>query len=97
MDSSDRALCKRCWGRNDCGQLGDGTTARRSTPPTGDVLTGVKAIAAGLSFALGSAGHDREFQWALDCLAPEQHGSDAGTPEPRRIVRLMYSDTVFSK
>src|SRR5512142_802985 len=38
-----------CWGRNLLGQLGDGTTTSSSTPPTSDVLAGVKAIAAGSS------------------------------------------------
>ena len=38
----------RCWGHNQFGQLGDGTTEDRSAPPGGDVVTGVQAIAAGL-------------------------------------------------
>jgi alpha-tubulin suppressor-like RCC1 family protein len=37
----------RCWGANEAGQLGDGTTTGRVTVPASDVLTGVKAIAAG--------------------------------------------------
>ena len=37
----------RCWGRNEYGQLGDGTLVGRSTVPTSDVLTGVQAIALG--------------------------------------------------
>jgi alpha-tubulin suppressor-like RCC1 family protein len=37
----------RCWGDNYYGQLGDGTTNNRLTPPTSDVLTDVVAIAAG--------------------------------------------------
>jgi len=37
----------RCWGDNQYGQLGDGSTVNSSTPPSSDVLTGVQAIATG--------------------------------------------------
>lgn len=37
----------RCWGANQAGQLGDGTTTERHAPPATDALTGVSAIAAG--------------------------------------------------
>src|SRR6185295_15965003 len=39
----------RCWGNNDHGQLGDGTTTGWAAAPPTDVLTGVRAIAAGIA------------------------------------------------
>jgi titin len=38
-----------CWGLNDAGQLGDGTTTSRTTPATVPGLTGVAALTAGES------------------------------------------------
>jgi alpha-tubulin suppressor-like RCC1 family protein len=40
----------RCWGGNDFGQLGNGTTTGIFSPPTSDVLTGVQSVAAGRFF-----------------------------------------------
>ena len=38
----------RCWGYNNYGQLGDGTTNDLYTPPSSDVLSGVSQIVTGI-------------------------------------------------
>ncbi len=40
----------RCWGRNDHGQLGDGTTIDRPVPVSPSGLTGVAEVASGTTF-----------------------------------------------
>src|SRR5687768_10842814 len=55
----------KCWGRNDAGQLGDGTMTHRAAPvdvlvsPGGAPLTGVSAIVTGFDHAcaLMTSGH----------------------------------------
>lgn len=37
----------RCWGNNDYGQLGVGTTTQAVSPPATDTITGVAQLAAG--------------------------------------------------
>lgn len=48
----------RCWGRNVEGQLGDGTTLARSSPPGADQVAGIQTIAPGLyhTCGIGAAG-----------------------------------------
>ena len=58
----------RCWGANGQGQLGDGTTTDRPTPPPADVAGGMAAVSAGdiHTCALTNAGGVRCWGHNLD-------------------------------
>ncbi len=47
LSAQDAGAAVLCWGRNDHGQLGDGTTQDRSTPVAVSAVTGASALAAG--------------------------------------------------
>ena len=88
----------RCWGANDFGQLGDGTTVDRLTPPTADVLTGVKAIAAGgsITCALTTAGGVR--CWGANTFGQLGDGTtvDRASPPPSDAIAGVASLSVAS-
>ncbi|HEU4406801.1 MAG TPA: hypothetical protein VFS43_16155 [Polyangiaceae bacterium] len=80
----------RCWGSNNHGQLGDGTTTERHTPvpvlasPGGPPLTGVQALALGYqhSCALLTGGEARCWGHNYSGKLGDGTNSDRYTPEP---------------
>ena len=74
-----------CWGRNDSGQLGDGTSADRATPLLVGGLGGIVELAAGESHtcALTDGGE----VWCWGSNASGQLGNPAGsTQSPPAVV-----------
>jgi alpha-tubulin suppressor-like RCC1 family protein len=55
----------RCWGYNASGQLGDGTTMDRASPPATDVLTGAIGVAAGENHTCALLATGRVRCWGL--------------------------------
>ncbi len=53
----------KCWGYNDHGQLGNGTTTGSLVPVRVPGLTGVKSVALGLSHACALAGGGKVYCW----------------------------------
>lgn len=77
-----------CWGKNDCGQLGDGSFTDRSAPVRVQDLGGVHAIALGRAHACAVL-HD----WTLWCWGDNAHGelvdgTRLPSPRPKMIHGL---------
>jgi alpha-tubulin suppressor-like RCC1 family protein len=58
------------WGDNSEGELGDGTTAGRTTPVQVKKLTGIVQVAAGGNFSLALRSDGTVWQWGNDQLTP---------------------------
>lgn len=84
-----RAGTVRCWGRNDHGELGDGTTVERRRPVAVRGLgRGVIALSSSGHYVLALTGSGQVWAWGRN-----QHGQlgDGGTvdrPLPFRVVSL---------
>lgn len=56
----------RCWGRNDAGQLGDGTNTGRTTPTEVPGLVGVVELAAGTDYTCARLGDGTVRCWGAN-------------------------------
>ncbi len=70
------------WGRNDEGQLGDGTTVRRTTPVRVGTLTGIVGIAGGRDHGLALRSDGTVWAWGSNDYGQIGDGSltDRTTP-----------------
>jgi len=79
----------RCWGRNDDGQLGDGTVVDRNFPvPAG--VTGVVALAAGARHACAVNASSLALCWGANTQGQLGNGTKT-TPDPPAPVLVLFS------
>ena len=83
------------WGYNGYGQLGDGTnTARYRVGPVLDagynLLTGIRAIAAGSNHSLALTADGRVLAWGYNGYGQLGDGSTANSNLPRVVIHDSY-------
>ena len=79
-----------CWGKNDHGQLGDGTRLDRNVPSLVSNLAGVKHVAAGANHTCIHRGDDTIRCWGSDSRRQLGLGGAAGDKDVPTLVPGLY-------
>ncbi|MCR8630375.1 InlB B-repeat-containing protein [Paenibacillus sp. N5-1-1-5] len=78
------------WGRNDNGDLGDGTTIQRNTPVQVNTLSNVKAIAAGGYFSLALKEDGTVWSWGWNGAGQLGNGTTNQRILPEQVPGLSH-------
>ena len=78
----------QCWGRNDDGQLGDGTFTTSSTPVPVGGLTGAGAVTGGFYHTCALLGDGTVQCWGRNAEGQLGDGSSIGTRAPTRVIGI---------
>ena len=85
---ADATALARCWGRNDDGQLGDGTTNQRHSPVSVASLTGVSQIAPGWNHACAVTEGGEVWCWGTNTSGKLGTGNTVDSLTPVMAINL---------
>lgn len=78
----------RCWGNNEYGQLGDGSTTSRDAPVAVTGLSGVASISIGYSHACAATTTGAAYCWGANSLGQLGDGTTSQSLSPRPVSGL---------
>src|SRR2546425_1040376 len=84
----------QCWGRNDDGQLGDGTFTSSSTPLRVGGLTGAAAVSGGFYHTCALLGDGTVQCWGRNAEGQLGNGTTIGSRVPGRVAGLPSATAV---
>lgn len=80
------------WGKNDDGQLGDGTTTGRSTPVKITGIPNIKSVAAGYDHTVVLTTDGQVFAWGNNSNGQLGDGSTTGRTKPAQVAGTILSN-----
>jgi formylglycine-generating enzyme required for sulfatase activity len=86
----------RCWGLNDFGQLGDGTTTNANSPAKVPNLSDATAVTAGRSHTCALRRDGNVACWGLNALGQLGNGTRTNAPVPVDVLDVAGRATAIS-